>query len=32
VDLPGGRTVHVPAGFDGDALRRLLAVLERAAC
>ena len=32
VELRGGRTVHVPAGFDGDALRRLVEVLERAAC
>jgi hypothetical protein len=28
VDLPGGRRLRVPPAFDGDALRRLLAVLE----
>ena len=32
LDLGDGRTLHVPALFDGDALRQLLAVLERAAC
>jgi len=32
LDLGDGRTLHVPVSFDGDALRRLLAVLERAAC
>ena len=32
LDLGDGRTLHVPASFDGDVLRRLLAVLERAAC
>lgn len=32
LDLGDGRTLHVPVSFDGDVLRRLLAVLERAAC
>jgi hypothetical protein len=32
VELRGGRMVYVPAGFDEDALRRLLGVLEHAAC
>lgn len=32
LDLGDGRALHVPESFDGDALRRLLAVLERAAC
>lgn len=32
LDLGDGRTLHVPDSFDGDALRRLLEVLERAAC
>jgi hypothetical protein len=26
--LPGGRTLRVPRGFDANALRKLLAVLE----
>lgn len=30
VELRGGRRVHVAAGFDADALKRLLAVLEPA--
>lgn len=29
VVLAGGRCVRVPSGFDGDALLRLLSVLER---
>jgi hypothetical protein len=32
VELRGGRVLHVPASFDEGGLRRLLAVLERAAC
>jgi hypothetical protein len=32
LDLGDGRTLHVPASFDEGGLRRLLAVLERAAC
>lgn len=32
VALPGDRVVRVPAGFDAASLRRLLAVLEDAAC
>lgn len=28
IEVRGGRRVHVPAGFDADALKRLLAVLE----
>lgn len=30
LEVRGGRRVHVPAGFDADALKRLLAVLESA--
>lgn len=30
--LAGGRVVRVPAGFDDESLRRLLAVLESDAC
>lgn len=30
VELRGGRRVQVPAGFDADALKRLLAALESA--
>ena len=29
VVLPGGRRIEVGRGFDGDTLRRLLAVVER---
>ena len=32
VELAGGRTLFVPASFDEAALRRLLAVVEGAAC
>jgi len=32
VELGRGRTIHVPACFDGDALKRLLALLEDGAC
>jgi hypothetical protein len=32
LDLGEGRTLHVPSSFDEEALRRVLAVLERAAC
>jgi transposase len=28
IELAGGRRLRVPATFDGDALRRLLAILE----
>jgi hypothetical protein len=28
LELPGGRRLRVPPAFDGDALKRLLAVLE----
>jgi transposase len=28
LELRGGRRIHVPASFDADALRRLVAVLE----
>src|SRR4051794_1030303 len=30
LELRGGRRVRVPAGFDADALKRLLSVLESA--
>ena len=30
LEVRGGRRVQVPAGFDADALKRLLAVLESA--
>jgi hypothetical protein len=30
LEVRAGRRVHVPAGFDADALKRLLAVLESA--
>jgi hypothetical protein len=30
VELPGGRRLHVPAGFDAEALRWLLKVLSEA--
>lgn len=32
VELGCGRTIHVPSSFDGDALKRLLALLEDGAC
>lgn len=32
LELGGGRTLHVPMSFEEGALRRLLAVLEGAAC
>ena len=32
LELAGGRTVQVPASFDGPALRRLVAALEDGAC
>ena len=28
IDLPRGRRLRVPASFDGDALRRLLAIFD----
>jgi hypothetical protein len=31
IELRGGRRLRVPSSFDGDALKRLLAVLESAA-
>ena len=31
VELPGGRRLHVPAGFDAEALGRLLKVLSEVA-
>jgi hypothetical protein len=30
--LPGDRVLRVPAGFDAEALKRLLGVLEESAC